>query len=124
MTAITATPSLYERLGGFEAIQAITEDIWLNHTSNPAIKARYVNSDPEKIKRLVAEFFAAGIGGPQTYTGKDMVAAHTGMNISGDEFIAVIDDVLDALAKHDVGKREQDEILVILYGLKPEVAGI
>ena len=124
MTATTEIPSLYERLGGFEAIQAITEDIWLNHTSNPAIKARYVNSDPEKVKRLVAEFFAAGIGGPQVYTGKDMVAAHKGMNINGDEFIAVIDDVLNALTKHNVGKREQDEILAILYSLKPEIVGI
>ena len=121
---MTTTASLYERLGKFEGIKAITEDIWANHTSNPAVKARYVNSNPAEVKRKVAEFFAAGIGGPETYTGKNMIAAHTGMNINAQEFIGVIDDVLNALKKHNVGQREQDEVLAILYSLKPEIVGI
>src|SRR5438552_2912546 len=57
----------------------------------------------------------AGFGGPEAYTGKDMVTAHTGMNINEAEFIAVCDDVLDALDKCNVGKREKDELLCILY---------
>ena len=120
----TATASLYERLGKFEGITAITADIWINHTSNPKVQARYVNSDANEVKRKVAEFFAAGIGGPETYTGKDMIAAHKGMNINAEEFIGVIDDVLDALKKNKVGQREQDEVLAILYSLKPQIIGI
>jgi hemoglobin len=120
----TIKPSLYERLGKFPGIQAITEDIWINHTRNPLVRARYVNSDPVEVKRKVAEFFAAGIGGLETYTGKNMIDAHRGMNISAQEFLAVIDDVLNALQKHQVGQREQDEVLAILYSLKPEIVGI
>jgi hemoglobin len=50
-----------------------------------------------------------------------MTTGHTGMNINEAEFIAVCDDVLDALDQCQVGKREKDEILCILYSLKPEV---
>lgn len=113
--------TLYERLGGRPGIEAIVEDIWINHLSNPVINRRYANSDPAKVKRLVTEMCCAGFGGPETYTGKDMISAHRSMNINEAEFIAVVDDVLSALDKHKVGQREKDEILCILYSLKNEV---
>lgn len=117
---ITET-SLYERLGRHAGIEAIVEDIWINHTTNPLVKNRYVNSDPVEVKRLVTEMCCAGFGGPESYTGKDMISTHRGMNINDSEFVAVCDDVLAALDKHNVGKRERDEVLCILYSLKPEV---
>lgn len=116
--------SLYERLGGYDGIAAITEDIWANHTSNDAVKQRYVNSDPENVKRLVREMFCAGTGGPETYSGRDMLSAHRGMNISDHEFVSVIDDVLGALTKNGVGQTEKDEVLCILYSMKGEIVRV
>ncbi len=113
--------TLYARLGGRPAIEAIASDIFDNHTKNPIVQKRYVNSDPAEVKRLVAEMCCAGFGGPEEYTGRDMVTTHTGMNINEAEFVAVIDDVLDALDKNNVGQKEKDEILCILYSLKPEI---
>lgn len=113
--------SLYERLGGRPGIEAIAEDIWNNHISNPLINKRYADSDPKEVKRLVTEMCCAGFGGPETYTGKDMISAHKGMNINDTEFVAVCDDVLKALDQNNVGQREKDEILCILYSLKNEV---
>ena len=116
--------SLYVRLGGAEGIASIVDDIWVNHTTNPKIKQRYAQSDPENVKRLVREFFGAGIGGPETYTGQDMLTAHKGMNINDTEFVAVCDDVLNALTKNDVGQKEKDEVLCILYSMKAEIVGV
>jgi hemoglobin len=116
-----ADSTLYERLGGRPGIERIVEDIWENHINNPKINKRYADSDPQNVKRLVTEMCCAGFGGPETYTGRDMITTHKGMNISDTEFVAVCDDVLDALDKHNVGKRERDEVLCILYSLKNEV---
>ncbi len=121
VTQDIAEATLYERLGGRPGIEAVVEDIWNNHITNPLINKRYAASDPAEVKRLVTEMCCAGFGGPESYTGKDMITAHTGMNINDTEFVAVCDDVLKALDKHNVGKRERDEILCILYSLKPEV---
>jgi len=115
------TATLYERLGSRPGIEAIVEDIWNNHVSNPLVNKRYANSDPATVKRLVTEMCCAGFGGPETYTGRDMLATHKGMNINDTEFVAVCDDVLKALDKHNVGKRERDEVLCILYSLKGDV---
>ncbi len=125
VSASSETPmkdaTLYQRLGGRKRIEDIVEIIWANHTSNPLIKQRYVRSNPTEVKRLVTEMCCAGFGGPEAYTGKDMKTTHTGMNINEAEFIAVCDDVLDALDKCSVGQRERDEILCILYSLKPDI---
>ena len=116
-----AQASLYDRLGGRPGIEAIVENIWENHVSNPLINKRYADSNPSEVKRLVTEMCCAGFGGPETYTGKDMISAHKGMNINDTEFVAVCDDVLKALDQNNVGQREKDEILCILYSLKNEV---
>lgn len=119
--AVTQDDSLYARLGGRPGIEAIVADIWANHVSNPLINKRYADSDPAEVKRLVTEMCCAGFGGPESYTGRDMITAHKGMNINDTEFVAVCDDVLKALDMNNVPQREKDEILCILYSLKNEI---
>ena len=119
--AIVQNDTLYARLGGRPGIEAIASDIWDNHIKNPIINNRYAASDPVTVKRLVTELCCAGFGGPETYSGKDMITAHKGMNINEAEFIAVCDDVLKALDMNQAGQREKDEVLCILYSLKDQV---
>ena len=113
--------SLYERLGGETNIRKIAATILENHLANDAVKTRYADSDREEVIRIVTEFICAGTGGPQAYSGKDMLAAHKGMNISEREYIAVLDDILAALVAHGVGQREQEELLFIAYSLRGEI---
>ncbi len=113
--------SLYERLGGTEGITQIASDLVDIHLANPRIAPRYANSDIAKVKNGAATFFIAGTGGPDVYEGKDMLATHKGMNIDYDEFIAVLDDALEALDKNNVAQREKEEVLFILYGMKSEI---
>jgi hemoglobin len=45
-----------------------------NHLANPLVNSRYMNSeDLARVERRAVEFFCAGTGGPETYTGKEMV---------------------------------------------------
>jgi hemoglobin len=113
--------SLYERLGGGDKIKSIADEIVELHLKNPAIKTRFLKADSENLKRLAAEFIASGTGGPETYTGRDMRSAHEGMNVSAEEYLAVVDDVMLALDKHGVGAAEKSEMLSVLYSLKGEI---
>jgi hemoglobin len=117
--------TLFERLGGAEKIRAIVDDMIDAHLKNPIVQVRFANvKDMETARRHAFEFFAAGTGGPFTYTGRDLRSAHTGMNVSEQEYIAVVDDVLSTLQRHGVGEREQQEVLHTLYGLKGEIIRI
>lgn len=72
-------------------------------------------------KQLVFEFICAGTGGSQTYTGRDMLSAHKGMNISEQEFIAVVDDIMLAMDQNNLGEAEKKDMLAIGYSLKDEI---
>lgn len=113
--------SLYERLGGEDKIRKIATDILDLHLDNDTVRVRYQDSDREKVIQRVTEFICAGTGGPQEYTGKDMVTTHRGMNINEAEYIAVIDDIMEALDKNGIGDREKQEVLMICYSLKGEI---
>jgi hemoglobin len=111
--------NLYEQLGGATGIDRIVEDTIAAHLVNPVIKTRFENvKDLDRAKRMAKEFFAAGSGGNVTYSGKDMVQAHKGMNITEQEYLAVTDDVLAALDKNDVGEDARKDVLAILYSIK------
>ena len=113
--------SLYERLGGTDGITQIASDLVDNHLNNSRVSPRYAGADPKNLKQAAAEFFISGTGGPNVYKGKDMIATHKGMNIDNDEFNAVLDDALAAMSKNNIGQREQEEVLFILYSMKNEV---
>jgi hemoglobin len=86
--------TLYDRLGGVDGIRKLVDDAVDAHLNNPIIKTRFENTkDIEHAKRMSVEFFCAGSGGPETYTGRNMATAHKEMNISEQEFIAVVDDI-------------------------------
>ena len=114
--------TLYQRLGGAEGIARIVDDVITAHLANPIVKTRYENvKDMDRVKRVTREFFGAGSGGPERYTGKDMLTAHKGMNISEQEFLAVTDDVIWALNKNGLGDDVKKDVIAILYSLKGEI---
>ncbi len=114
--------TLYERLGKAEGIARIVDDVIAAHLRNPIVKSRFENvKDLEHAKRMAREFFCAGSGGPEAYTGKDMLAAHKGMNISELEYLAVMDDIVGALEKHQVEDATRNDVIAILYSLKGNI---
>jgi hemoglobin len=116
--------TLYERLGGEENIRKIATTLFDTHANNKTINARYINSDRDKVIQLVFEFLCNATGGPQEYTGRDMLTTHKGMNISEEEFMAVLDDILEALQLNDVGQREQEELLLANYNLRGDIVRV
>jgi len=114
--------TLYERLGGADGITQLVSDAVDEHLGNPLVKTRFENAeDIDHAKRMSVEFFSVGCGGPGTYSGKDMLTAHKGMNISEQEYMAVMDDIMAAMDKNGIGEDEKKDVLAILYSLKSEI---
>ena len=117
------TTSLYAKLGARAGISNIVDDTVEAHLNNPAVSARFSPflERPEHlaiIKNHTVDFFSAGSGGPVVYGGKDMVAAHTGMNISPTEYMHVVDDIFIALDKNGIDENAKKDVLSILWSLK------
>lgn len=116
------TASLYDRLGRFDGISRIVHDVVDAHLANPLVAPRFqAAKDMDRLRTMATEFFCAGCGGPEPYTGRDLLATHTGMNINEQEYIAVMDDILGTLEKHAIDAGTRGEVAAILYSLKGQV---
>lgn len=121
--------SLYQRLGGATGIAALVDDVVEAHMANPSVSARFLpyRDDPDtlaKVKRHTCNFFGAGSGGPEKYTGRSMPDAHRGMNISEQEYMAVVDDILSTLDRHKLDEQTRKDVLAIVYSLKDQIIRI
>jgi hemoglobin len=124
METAVQVASLYERIGGAEALRRIAADLVDAHIVNPIVAPRFRAIDQKVAKQHAFEFFCMGSGGSEPYTGRDLREVHTGMNVSEEEFLATVDDLMMVLQKNGVGEREQQEVLFIFYSLKGEVLRI
>ena len=124
-----STQTLFQRLGGTQGIAALVDDIVVAHIENPTIRARFlpILSQPERlsvIKQHTVNFLEMGSGGMAKYTGRTMHDAHKGMNISGEEYLAVLDDIMKVLRKRDIDETTQKDVLAIAYSLKDDIVRV
>jgi hemoglobin len=115
--------SLFERLGGLDAIKAVVDDFVANVAADPVINARFASTDIPSFKQKLVDQICEVSGGPCKYTGKDMPTAHAGMNITDAEFGALVSDLQKTLDKLKVPAREQGELLGALGAMKPDIVG-
>ena len=120
-TAAKPETSLYQRLGGIEAITAVVDDFVANVADDSRINARFANTDIPRLKQLLVEQICAGTGGPCTYTGRDMKTTHAGMGITDAEFDALVEDLVRSLDKLKVPAAEKEELLGILGPMKADI---
>jgi hemoglobin len=114
---------LFERLGGRDAVADVVEKAIANHFDNPEVSTRF-NHATQPVGALVehaVEFFCTGLTGVPSYRGRPLAEAHAGMNISEREFVAVVDDIVEAMVAVGIGPAEQHEVVGILFGMKDEV---
>ena len=102
-----------------DGIARLVDDVIDAHLANPIVKTRFQNiKDLDKTRKMARQFFGAGSGGPETYTGMDMPTAHKGMNISEQEYLAVTDDIVGAMEKNGLSEDTKKDVIAILYSLK------
>src|SRR6476619_7654372 len=86
--------SHYQRLGGKEAITAVVDDFIGNVAGDARINKRFANANTPRLKTLLVEQICAASGGPCTYTGRDMKTTPAGMGVTGEQFDALVGDLV------------------------------
>lgn len=119
--AVAADKSLFDRLGGKPALQAVVGELWNNVAADARINGRFAKTKPEAFGAQLVDFLCQASGGPCAYKGKDMSAAHKGMHLSDGEFTALAEDTVKALDKFKVPAKEKGEVMGLLGSLKGDV---
>ena len=116
--------SLYKRLGGYDAIAAVTDDFLGRLLANKDMSRFFVGTSDDsktKIRQHVIDFICKGAGGPCAYTGRSMKDAHKGLKISEADWNIAGGLLLETLKKFNVPKKETDELMAVVTSLKMDI---
>jgi hemoglobin len=116
--------SLYERLGGYDALAAVTDD-FIGRLATDKQLARFFGGHSEdslkRIRQHIVEQLCAATGGPCNYTGRDMKTAHKGMAISEADWDAAVKHLVATLDKFKVPAKEKNEVLGAVSSFKGDI---
>ena len=116
--------SLYERLGGINAITAVVENFRDRVAGDTRINQKFVKTDLGRLTKMLIDQVCEAAGGPCRYTGRSMKDAHSSMKVTSGEFDALVQDLVATLNHFKVGNKEQDELLGVLGPLKADIVEI
>jgi len=119
--------SLYERLGGYDAVSAVVDDFAAKLFDDPVVGARFFGMGADtrqafrqKNKNLVC----AATGGPCKIISRSAAQTHTGLGITASEFGIVAQHLIDTLNKFNVPEKEHNELMVIIGSLRPDIVEV
>ncbi len=118
--------SLYERLGGYDAVSAVVGEFADRLFADEKLGPFFGGWSAEKqarFKQLNTLLVCSATGGPCTYVGRTMPASHQGMRVGDVQFDQVAGHLVTTLDKFKVPKTEKSELLEIIGGLRPEIVG-
>ena len=109
--------TLYVRLGGYDAIAAVADDLMPRLMSDPQLGRFWANRSADSIRRekqLLIDFLCASAGGPLYYTGRDMATSHKGMGISAKDWEIFLGHLRATLDRFQVPTTERGEVLAFV----------
>jgi hemoglobin len=119
--------SLYERLGGYDAIVAVVNEILPRLQEDGQLGRFWQNRGDDGIareKQLLIDFLASSAGGPKYYTGRDMTLSHAGMQISESDWARFIGHVTAVLDAFELPERERGDVLGFIDSTKAEIVEV
>lgn len=121
---IAQEESLYDRLGGLPAIEAVVDQLLVNVVGDDRINMFFANADAASVRNLLVEQICEGTGGPCAYRGRGMRDVHAGMGITDADFMALVEDLVMALDSLGVPELEKNELLAILAPMQGDVVQV
>ena len=116
--------SLYDRLGGTDAITAVVRAVVDRQLKDDRINQKFARTNRDRLIKEFVDQICQATGGPCKYTGRNMTETHHNMGVTNGEFRAFAEDVVAVLNDFKVGATEQDELLNILAPLREEIVEV
>jgi hemoglobin len=117
-------PTLYERLGGYDAIAAVANDLLPRLQADAQLGRYWQNRGQDGIRRekqLLIDFLCSNAGGPLYYTGRDMKTSHEGMKISEGDWAAFMGHLHATLEAFKVPEEEYGEVIAFVESTKADM---
>ncbi|WP_395742301.1 hypothetical protein [Prosthecobacter sp.] len=115
--------SLYQKLGGKAAIDAVVDAFYVKVLADDRVKHFFDDVSMDKQRRKQKEFLSAAFGGPLPWTGKDMRKAHAGMGLTEEHFNAIAENLVNTLKDFKIKQELIDQVVAVALTTKDDVLG-
>lgn len=109
--------TLYEKLGGQEAVQLAVEKFYERVMQDERVKHFFAGVDMKTQKAHQRAFLTYAFGGADRYSGQDMRSSHKRlveeMGLSDEHFDAIAEDLMETLKELGVSEELQQEVAAI-----------
>ena len=119
-----STRTLYERLGGYDAISAVANDLLPRLTADPRLGRFWENRGEDGMQRekqFLIDFLCSSAGGPLYYTGRDMKTSHRGMKIDEGDWSAFMKHLNATLDAFRVPRDEREAVVAFIQSTKTDI---
>ena len=116
--------TLYQRVGGYDAVAGATDDALTRLLNDPVVKAYldHLGTDnTRKLRQHFLDYLVEAAGGPAYYIGRDMRTTHAGMGITDAQWQAFVGDIRATLEHLHVPEQESGEFLALLETTRDEI---
>ena len=120
----SADKSLYDRLGGYNALAAVVDDFIVRLVTDKEFGRFFMGHSDDSKKRIrqhIVDQFCAATGGPCVYTGREMKTSHMGLGITSAQWDGAAKHLVASLDKFKVPEKEKGEVLAFVTSLKKDI---
>lgn len=114
-------PTLYERIGGSESIEAAIEAFYERVLNDDRVSHYFDGVDVERLKRRQKTFFEYGTGGPAEYDVGLIKILHARHDIDQEAYEVFTDHFEDTLEAFDVPEQEREELMAAVHSFRDDV---
>lgn len=116
--------SLYQRLGGYDAVVAVVDDLADRLFEDKQLGRFWEHRGKDGIdreKQLIVDFIANKAGGKLYYTGREMKISHIGMRISESDWDILMKHLNTTLDKFKLPKKERNDVIGFIESTKEDI---
>lgn len=116
--------TLYQRLGGYDALAAVTDDFITRLATDPSqgrFFTGFSTDSKQRIRQHIIDFLCQATGGPCVYKGRDMKTVHAGIGITSADWDSSVKHLVATLDKFKVPEKEKTEVLNAISPLKKDI---
>src|SRR6056297_148811 len=103
--------TLYDRLGGHDAISAVVDDFYDRLVADPDLGPFFADADLDRLRKTQTDFLCEAAGGPQTYDGPSIEDAHLDVPFEPAHIERAVELLYESLEAFDVEGEDADAVV-------------
>jgi hemoglobin len=111
MPARDCSVSLYDRVGGANAMPALVEHVYAAVLKDPLLRPYFAGAPMDKLKRMQVEVLSTALGGPASYSGRPITQAHRHLGITLVAFQRFVQILFDVLQRYELSEQECYDVI-------------